>query len=256
MKKLASERNRIYLEREKLSVGYLLAGFPEKEGFLPLLTGCEEAGLDIFEIGYPSRNPAADGEVIRNAHSLVDLTIQTDLGYWEKIRAAVNAPIWIMAYQEDLIDSGFYRLLAQRGLADAFVVPGIPLERRLELLEELRPYGVDVMGFVDPEMNPEEQEACFDAFPLVYQQLYAGPTGMSVETPDYEEILARAKKHADIKVFAGFGINTAERAEQLLESGFDGVIIGTAMMVKLNRSQEELTSFIEGLSAAVEKVRG
>lgn len=255
MKKIASERNRTCLGNGKLTIGYLLAGFPDKEDFLDLLPDCEAAGMDVFEIGYPSENPVADGKVIRKAHGLVDHSIKTDLGYWGKIRRAVDSPIWVMAYKKDLIDTDFYKLLARNELADAFVLPDASFRQRLALKTELEPFGVDVLGFVDPDMEQEEQEACFNEFSLIYQQLYSGPTGMSVATQDYREILDRAKTHENLKVFAGFGIQTAERAAQLVESGFDGVIIGTAMMSKLNASREELLSFVRELASTVRKGR-
>jgi tryptophan synthase alpha chain len=255
MTEIASERNINCLKKGKLSIGYLLAGYPEKENFLTVLSACEEAGLDIFEIGFPSENPAADGEVIRNAHAKTDLSIQRDLSYWQKVRGAVNAPIWIMGYKKDLIDTGFYQILAQNGLADAFVIPDAAHEERHRMLKELQPYGVDVLGFVTPDMEEKDQEACFRDFPLIYQQLYSGPTGMSVETPGYEKILERAKKHSHLHVFAGFGINSAERAGHLLGSGFDGVIVGTAMISKLNLSAEDLISFIKDLKDTVVKGR-
>ncbi len=255
MMKPFSERNRVCLKKGKLAIGYLLAGYPEKGGFLDILSSCEAAGLDVFEIGYPSQNPAGDGEVIRNAHKASDISLQTDLSYWKMIRNAVEIPIWIMAYKNDLIDSGFYKLLAQNGLADAFVIPDTSFEHRLTLLEELRPFGVDVLGFVTPDTDKEEQEACFNAFPLIYQQLYSGPTGTPVETKDYEVILARAKEYKDVRVFAGFGITSAKRATQLLDSGFDGIIVGTAMISKLNVSKEELTSFVRDLHETVSKGR-
>jgi tryptophan synthase alpha chain len=251
MTRLSSERNRNRLEKGKFAVGYLLAGYPNREEFFDVLSGCEAAGLDIFEIGYPSGDPVSDGEVIRNAHRATDLSLQSDLDYWKKIRNTVKAPVWIMAYKKDLIDTGFYRLLAQNGLADAFVIPDIAFAQRLALLEELRPFQADVPGFVAPDMTAQEQEAYFGAFPLIYQQLYAGPTGMPVETEGYEEILARAKKHENLCVFAGFGISSAERAAKLLAGGFDGVVVGTAMISKLNRSKVELTAFTEDLQRAV-----
>ena len=252
---IASERNRAAVEKGRLTVGYLLAGFPQKDSFLDIISGCESAGLDVFEIGYPSDDPVADGEIIRQAHALVDISVRKDISYWKKIRNTVNKPIWVMAYKKDLIDSGFYKTLAQDGLADAFVIPDATYEQRLELLYELKPQGMDVLGFVNPDMDRDEQEACFENFTLVYQQLYSGPTGLSVVTDDYAETLARARMHNNLYVFAGFGISTCERAAQLIESGFDGVIIGTAMMSKLNTSQDELISFVKELGAAVKKGR-
>jgi tryptophan synthase alpha chain len=255
MIQLASKRNLLCLEKGKLIIGYLVAGYPEKDGFAQIINHCESAGLDVFEIGYPSGNPVADGEVIKRAHGAVDLRLQRDIGYWRELRDAVTAPIWIMAYCRDLIDTGFYRDLAENGLADAFVIPDMTMEHRLSLMEELRPCGADVLGFVTPDMKKEEQEACFKEFPLVYQQLYSGPTGMPVKPSGFEEILARGRAVSEAKAFAGFGINTSERASQLLSCGFDGVIIGTAMMSKLNESEESLLNFVRDLSETVKEGR-
>lgn len=252
---IASERNRICLGRRRLFVGYLLAGYPGKDSFFEILSNCEAAGLDIFEIGFPSKNPAGDGAIIKKAHGLTDLSLQKDLPYWQRIRNTVSNPVWVMGYEQDLIDSGFYKLLAQNGLADALVIPDISFDKRLSLQEELQPMGVDVLGFITPDMAPEEQQACFTKFSLIYQQLYSGPTGMAVEAKGFEEILSRAKQHQGLHVFAGFGIASSERAEELLDSGFDGVVIGTAMVSRLNRSKEDLTAFVKDLHETVRKRR-
>lgn len=253
MREIASKRNQACIKKGKLAIGYLLAGFPQRDSFLHIISDCEAAGLDVLEVGYPSEDPIADGEVIRRSHALVDISVQTDLTYWKKIRDTVNIPIWIMAYKKDLIDSDFYKLLVTNGLVDAIVIPDATFELRYALLNELLPFGVDVLGFVTPDMEREELDACFQNFTLIYQQLYSGPTGMSVETPGYEKILAHAKKHKHLRIFAGFGISTTERAEKLLESGFDGVIVGTAMMLKLNASREVLTTFVKDLKNTVKK---
>lgn len=247
MKKPVSHKNRTSLKKGKLTVGYLLAGYPDRDHFIEVLAESENAGLDIFEIGYPSEHPALDGDVIRRSHASADLSVRTDLDYWRKIRNTVKAPVWIMAYKADLIDSGFYRTLAKNGLVDAIVIPDATQECRLALLAELEPLCIDVLGFVTPEMNEKDQEYCFRNFPLIYQQLYSGPTGIPVETSGYGDILDRARKHEGLNVFAGFGIQSADRVSQLLESGFDGVIVGTAMISKLNQSKEALVAFIKEL---------
>ena len=40
------------------------------------------AGVDIIEVGFPSANPSNDGQVIRDAHKKVDMSIQDDWVYW------------------------------------------------------------------------------------------------------------------------------------------------------------------------------
>lgn len=254
MKTLASKRNLAAVERGKLLVGYLTAGFPDRESMPEIMTGCALAGLDIFELGYPADNPALDGEVIQRAHSLVDPSVRTDIDYWQRLRAAVENPIWVMAYRNDIIPSGFYLELARRGLIDALVLPDSDFSERIALCAELAPLQVDVLGFVNPDMPDAEQQMCFESFPLVYQQLYSGPTGMTVTGGGYEKTLQLARSVGNIKVFAGFGISTPERVGQLLSGGFDGAIVGTALMKKLNESPDELYTFISELKATVQKM--
>lgn len=254
MKTIVSRRNAEQVKRgAKLLVGYLLAGYPEKDDFLELVENCESAGIDIFEIGFPSCSPFSDGEIIQKAHQKVDVSIKGDLEYWRKIRKAISKPIWLMAYRSDLIDTGFYRVLAQHGLVDALVIPDMSFDEHQRLGDELASCEVDVLGFVNPEMKPEELKECFSNTALVYQQLYSGPTGMSVVADNYGEILAEARKYNNVTVFAGFGINTPQRAAELLREGFDGAIVGTAMVRKLNDSKSELVEFVKELAASVKK---
>jgi tryptophan synthase alpha chain len=255
--KILAKRNvEVIKDGKKLLVGYLVAGYPGKEAFLEIISKCEVAGVDIFEIGFPSADPSSDGEVIRNAHQMVDPSICRDEHYWEMVRRNISKPIWLMGYKKDLIDTGFYRVLAEKGLIDALVIPDMNCEEHINLGNETGKYGVDVVGFVNPEMTDSELEICFESTALVYQQLYAGPTGMSVETDDYKDILYKGRMYKHVKVFAGFGISTPERVNQLISSGFDGVIMGTAMIKKLNDSEDELMDFIKELNSAAKKAGG
>lgn len=252
MKTINSWRNREAItEKGRLLIGYLLAGYPSREDSFLQIQNCDIAGLDVFEIGYPASDPASDGEVIRRAHRLVDSGISQDLDYWKRLRAATEKPIWVMGYQKDLVESGFYRKLAKNGIADAFVVPDMTFEQHIALAKEAANDQVDVLGFVNPRMDEEEQERCFAEFALVYHQLYAGPTGMAGTSEDFRATLARAHTHAHVHSFAGFGISTPERIAELLESGFDGTIVGTAMIKKLNNSLDELTAFVRQLAKPV-----
>lgn len=252
---IMSDKNASALETGKsLLVGYLLAGYPEKEDFLKLISKCETRGIDIFEIGFPSKDPCKDGEIIRNAHLMVDDSVRWEESYWSDIRKAVKQPIWVMGYKSDLIESGFYKMLARKQLIDALVIPDMSFDEHQELALEVAPHKVDVVGFVNPEMNDAELEKCFANTALVYQQLYSGPTGMTVIADDFEETIKKASRHKHVKVFAGFGINTPQRAAQLLNKGFDGVIVGTAMIKNLNHSEQQLLKFVHDLAVAAREV--
>lgn len=236
-------------------VGYLTAGYPDRESFFRIISRCEEEGLHIFEIGFPSKDPYADGEVIRHAHSVVDPAVRTDMDFWRRLRDTISAPIWLMGYAEDLVDSGMYRRLAEERLIDALVIPNVDNARRKELADELAPFGTDVLGFISQAAGAEENRFCLKHFPIIYHQLYSGPTGVANDSEDYLELLQQARTLSDSHLFAGFGIGTPERAQELLLHGFDGVIIGTAIMKRLDRSEEEMYAFVRTLADAVNGVK-
>lgn len=250
-----NQRMRALLAKRRHSfIGYLVAGYPNREESLKLAAACCNKGLDVLEIGFPARDPSLDGEVIRQAQEKVDPLLAADLTYWQALREAVDAPIWLMGYYHDLVAGGACFSLAKAALFDVLVVPDMHNHERVELAAALKPYGVDVMGFIHPQSAEEELAACFNGLPLIYQQLYVGPTGEANDNQDYLPLLSRARATCDAKVFAGFGIATPERATELLRSGFDGVIVGSAIMKQLTYSAEAAQELIERIQDAVRSV--
>lgn len=252
---MRNERMKRLFERRKHAfVGYLVAGYPDGEESLRVIKGCCEKGIDVLEIGFPAEDASIDGEVIRRAQERVKKGLGQDMAYWRALRQAVDAPIWVMGYHADLVESGAYLCLAKEGVYDALVVPDMTSAARRVLLEELEPYGIDVVGFINSMSGEEELKDCFSHFQLIYQQLYCGPTGVSNNSQDYEALLRRAREACDAKLFAGFGISTPERAEELLGSGFDGVVVGSVIVSLLEEAEESVYGFIERMAHTVRSV--
>lgn len=235
-------------ENDHMYVGYLTAGYPEEETFFQIVRECCKRGLSVLEVGFPSANPYEDGEVIQKAHSQVGTRLCHDMDFWRRLRKEIDIPIWLMGYREDLVDTGEWRELAEEGLFDVLVIPNMEVDGRVQLKEETKSYQIDVMGFVSTDDSFGVISKTFQEFPLIYQRLYTGPTGVKTNSSDYEELLDYSKMlHRNI-IFAGFGISSGERVRELIEKGFYGAIIGTEIMRKLNRSPEELYDFLEELS--------
>ena len=85
---------------------------------------------------------------------------------------------------------------------------------------------------------------------MVYMQLYVGKTGKKVDRDTYGPLLALSQEMGNHSLFAGFGIDTPQRAAHLLEKGFAGVVVGTAMVRHQNESMQALLRFIRDMKAA------
>lgn len=242
-------------KRGQLVVAYLLAGYPSRNGFLDAMKQVTAAGADIIEVGFPSRNPVNDGQVIREAHQQVDMSIQDDMAYWAQVRNATDVPIWLMGYREDLVNIPRYRQLVSAGIADALVLPELSMDESLRLHEEVGREGCEVLGFVNGQLPETQVRKVFSNHRLIYVQLYVGQTGAKAAQDNYKDNLRIAKDYPDVLIFAGFGIDSPERVNQLLRQKFDGVILGTAVIRQQNQSEESLQSFISGIRAAADKER-
>ncbi|KDE68852.1 hypothetical protein FUSO7_12555 [Fusobacterium necrophorum BFTR-2] len=253
MKKIFSEHNlEIVKKRNALLVGYITAGYPNKNDFIDIITRCENSGLDVFEIGYPSDNPFADGEVIKEAHRKVSKDTVQNIEYWKKIRSSISKPIWIMGYSNDLINNNKYIEIAKAGVVDAFVIPDLDFEQSLKVSKTLELFEIDLVGFA--ENNSEKIEDYMSTFPLVYYQLVKGKSGStSKNNIDFVHINNLMDKYKDCYIFGGFGITSGEKAVEILNQGLSGAIIGTTLIKRLNESSEKLYSFIENVRDTIDK---
>ena len=236
----------------KLVIGYLVAAYPDRERFFDVLKESAR-GLDVLELGYPSEKPYLDGHLIQEAHAGADRKAASDPEYWRRIREATDAPVWVMAYREDFVDTGVYRVLAEKRLIDAVVLPDTGHDQLAAIAEELAPFGVDVVRFLNPGMTETEMDSELDGASLVYEQLYEGKTGEANHESHYAGMLAYSRAHSDAACYAGFGISTREKVEEVISAGFDGAIIGTELIRRLNISLKEFGDFIENVHQAVDK---
>ncbi|HFH8836843.1 tryptophan synthase subunit alpha [Streptococcus agalactiae] len=249
MRKVYSEKHFKAIQSGDMKfVGFLPAGYPDCEEFLKIIKDCENAGLEVIEIGYPPKNPYADGQVIKNAYKEIDYNTIKNMDYWRRIRQSITIPIWVMGYAEDLVVTENYIELAASGVVDGLVIPDISLEKYIEIRDILKEYNVDCVRFI--QNKSENKEAEFAEASIVYYQLINGVTGDTnlVEEKQYDSIIELRAKYENPCMFGGFGINTAEKATKLLQQRFDGFIIGTALVNMLNISKDDLINFIKGVS--------
>jgi tryptophan synthase alpha chain len=238
--------------KKGILAGYFLAGYPDIPSSIALMKR-SLPDVDVFEVGYPSEDPFLDGDTIRRAHKkALEAGGPPDIACWKELREAIDRPLWIMAYRDTFIRHGLYREFAERKLADSLVLPDCTDEERFALQEELSASGVEVVGFANSETPPEQFDKIASRHNTIYFQLYQGRTGLAgKEERDPSAYINAVKAFPGVKLLAGFGIDSAERSRYLMERGFDGVIIGTALLEALNESEETMLHLIRDVSRAL-----
>ncbi|GAB6148149.1 tryptophan synthase subunit alpha [Stetteria hydrogenophila] len=220
------------LRRPGFSV-YLTIGYPSPDSFpgvLGALAGC----ADFLELGLPTGRPKYDGPTIRLTHKAVVSRGVRGVEALKLVEAAgVEAPFTLMAYMGDFEDSlrGVLEAAASAG-ALCVLFPDLPFDypwRVGEYVEESERAGLRPCFFASSRF-PHRWLQLYAAKDPLYVYLGLQPA-TGVKLPIGVERNVRLAKHllGDTYLLAGFAIRTPEMARGIIESGADGVVVGSAV---------------------------
>ncbi|NIW23581.1 MAG: tryptophan synthase subunit alpha [Gammaproteobacteria bacterium] len=232
-------------------VAFVTAGFPDPDGFLPLLTEIAEAA-DAVEVGVPFTDPMADGVTIQRSSQVAlanGVSLAWILEQLAEREVELGAPILLMSYLNPLLAFG-YDSLAERAVqagVSGFIVPDLPYEESAPLHEALDVHGLALVQLVTPATPPDRLRAlCQSSEGFVYAVTRTGITGAAAELPsDAAEYLAAVSAASDLPVCAGFGVRARDQVEEIGNYA-DGVIVGSALIEALERG-ESPAAFLDGL---------
>jgi tryptophan synthase alpha chain len=152
----------------------------------------------------------------------------------------VKAPVVLMSYLNPLLAFGFDRLgreAADVGI-DGCIIPDLPFEESLEVLEVLEPLGLGVVQFVTP-LTPDERLAavCARSRGFVYAVTRTGTTGGTFDPSGAAMMLARVRRRSPRPVQAGFGVREPAQVREMAPH-VDGLIVGSALVERLEQDED------------------
>jgi tryptophan synthase alpha subunit len=251
----AREANRAAL------VPYVVCGRPSVEAMPELLAALADAGADVIELGVPFSDPLADGPVIRDATRLAldaGVTVATCLDVVRGTRAAgVEVPIICMGYVNPLLAYGVERFCADAAAAgvDGLIVPDVPLESAGELRAACAANGLGITFLATPLTSDERiAELAAASTGFLYAVASTGTTGARSDVAAATiELLDRARAVAvEVPVAVGFGVSTAEHVAALAPHA-DGVIVGSALVARVEREAASVAAEVASLRAATSR---
>lgn len=220
-------------------IGYLPAGYPDKESSIAAAIELARNGADVIEIGVPYSDPVMDGPVIQQATTEV-LARGFRLPEVFEIVAAVvqatDAAVLVMTYY-NLIDrmgaDEFARRLAEAGGAGA-ITPDLIPDEGSEWIEATQRHGLDRVFLTAPTSSPERVAQIVTASRgFVYGVSVMGVTGARDQVSDAAERVVTAARSAGAeRVCVGLGVSTRAHVEEIGRYA-DGVIVGTALVAAL-----------------------
>ena len=255
----------------KAFVAYIAAGDPDFETSLSVVDALVAGGVDILELGVPFSDPLADGEANQLAASRAiasGITTIDVLRLAREIRGKhENLPLVLftylnpVAYSSELDFEEFCGSAVNSGI-DAMLLLDLPPEERSREWKPGRTYDnsikaakLPLVALVAPTTNDERLPALLDsADAFVYYVSKEGVTGEGDEfSAGFSEKIEKIKTYTTLPVVVGFGISKPEHVRAALSTGVDGVVVGSAIVRKVEAlskgegTLDELESFVSSM---------
>jgi tryptophan synthase alpha chain len=264
MNSIDSLFQRLRAEKRAAFMPFVTAGDPDIAFTRELLPVAAEAGADLFEVGFPFSDPIADGPVIQASYTRAldkHLKLADVFAMLKEVSTRPNwkAPLVAMASYSLMYRKGpaaFIDAAKTAGVSGA-VVPDLPVEEAEELSKLARDRDFKLILLVTPTTSPQRAEKVVKACGgFVYVVSVVGITGAREALPKaLREQLARLRTMTDLPLCVGFGVSKPEHVRELKEIA-DGVIVGSAVVKKLDAAATDRTKALADVSQLVKELRG
>jgi tryptophan synthase alpha chain len=207
-------RNLFEQKKEPLLNLYFTAGFPALESMPEILTGMQEGGTDMVEIGISYSDPISDGPTIQNSNSIaIKNGITTDLIFQQLSTCTSTIPKIMMGYFNLVFLYGiekFCKNCQENGIQDV-ILPDLPLSIYQEKYQvTFEKYGIALIFLITPETSEERIryiDNCSTSF--IYAVSSSSTTGKGTGIKSAENYLSRLQKmNLKSPIMVGFNISS------------------------------------------------
>ena len=234
---------------------YLSNGYPSIDASIRMASEYVNAGCDIIEVDFPSRDPYLEGELIagRMAEALRANDNYDDyIAGILKIKAQhPNTRFIVLAYENTVMEIGVQKyadFILNNGFGEIIYVG----TQHPEVLRELIARGIHASCYVQFHQPEDEVQAALSANGFVYVQAKPTTGNVNPKTPTLKDCIRHLRELGITReIYAGVGIYTTDDIAMARDAGADGVFVGSTIL-KLHDDLPKLRETIRALKSAAE----
>ena len=258
--------NNLKQKNEKALIGYVVGGYPTLELSRKIIEQLIRSGVDIIEIGVPFSDPMADGPMIQDAFVKAlnsGVTPKDCLNLVKSIREKhKETPLLLMTYSNILYSNGLEKFLIQSKNCDidGFIVPDLNFEEADDYLNITTKLGLSTVFLTSPNTSIQRLRRIASlSTGFVYMVSVFGITGSRNKFEKYTfDSISRSKgivsshgKHLAV----GFGISTPKDGQRMIESGADGIIVGSSLVSIITKNEHYQSKMLSDLDIFVKELK-
>ncbi|MDE1867530.1 MAG: tryptophan synthase subunit alpha [Thaumarchaeota archaeon] len=264
MPRIQDKLSEIKSKNQKALIAYAMAGYPSESGTISMIRGLIQGGADIIELGLPFSDPLADGQVIQNASFLAlqkGMNLDKFVNLVKKIRKETDTPLVLMTYVNLLYSRGYDKFIStvKKAGIDGIILPDMSIEEAERYLEIVHKNNMDAIFLISPNTSEDRiKKISGMSSGFIYLVSIYGTTGAQQKFQQYTlDAIRNAKKTLGGKMplGVGFGVNNADQAKLILQTGADAIIVASAFLRLIEKTpqakiQSKIASFAKNLKKA------
>ena len=258
MKTYKETFDKLKKKNEGALVAFTVIGYPDYETSLDIVKEIINAGADILELGIPFSDPIADGPSIQAAsEKALRNGINTDdaFEFANELRDYTEIPIGFLSYFNLIYQRGIEKFYsdAKKSKVNSVLIADLPIEE-YNSFEKNNIDTVFMITQLTPEKRIKEISALTTGF--IYAVSRLGVTGAKSSLDKSAlDLIKRIKKISNKPVCAGFGISSPHHVENIIKSGADGAIVGSAIIDIIAKNINNKVKMLDGVGYFVKELK-
>ena len=245
-------------------IAYVTGGDPEPKWTTKIVEEMIHNGADLVELGIPFSDPVADGPTIQAASTRAlesRVTPRDVLHIAREIRQRFSTPLVILTYYNPIFRMGeekFFELTEESGI-DGIVVPDLPIEEAEEYKKTADVHSIDTIFLAAPSTSSDRLQRIIKySSGFLYLVALYGTTGARKDLQNSTvQLIGRTLPYTkgQINLAVGFGISRPSHVKTVLESGADGVIVGSAFVKLIKENLDNQQQMLQKLGKLTKELK-